>query len=131
MRLNMKKVFNEVDQSVTFTFTDLDSVTIRLGDVTAANQRYAALAGLGHKVGDNAAFSKADYPVVTEEMRRNAVVEMVNHLTTSDSWDMTVRKVKAAPIDPVVQAIATKLGKTYAEAQAWYQAKMLADLAAM
>ena len=127
----MKKVFNEVDQSVTFTFTDLDSVTIRLGDVTPANQRYAALAGLGHKVGDNAAFSKADYPIVTEEMRRDAVLEMVEHLTTSDSWDVTVRKTKAAPVDPVVQAIATKLGKTYAEAQAWYQAKMLADLAAM
>ena len=127
----MKKVFNEVDQSITFTFTDLDSVTIRLGDVTPANQRYAALAGIGHKVGDNAAFSKADYPIVTEAMRRDAVQEMVDHLTTSDSWDVTVRKAKVAPVDPVVQAIATKLGKTYAEAQAWYQAKMLADLAAM
>ena len=124
----MKKVFNEVDQSVTFTFTDLDSVTIRLGDVTAANQRYAALAGLGHKVGDNAAFSKADYPVVTEEMRREAVQEMVDHLTTSDSWDVTVRKAKAAPHNPTILAIATKLGITYEQAQAKVAEQFLASM---
>jgi len=125
----MKKVINEIDETVTFIFDGLDSLVIRLADVTKPNQQYAKLAGIGHKVGDNAAFSKALYPSgVTEAMRRNAAQEMVNHLTTSDSWDMTVRKPKAAPQNPTIAAIAVKLGISYEEAQAKVAEQFLASM---
>lgn len=44
---------------------------------------------------------------------------------------MKVATPKAAPINPAIQAIATKLGKTYAEAMAWYNEKLMAELEAM
>ncbi len=63
---------------------------------------------------------------VTEAMRRDAVLEMVTHLHGNTDWNM--RKSASPKIDPNIQAIADKRGTTYAEALAWFNAKLMEEL---
>ena len=129
----MKKVINTLGQSVTFTFDGLDSITLAMADVTPENATYAMLHGFAARIGDNAAITKAaeNNFTVTEGMRREAVLEMVTHYA-SGSIDWNVKQaVRKAPFNPAIQAIADKLGKTYEEAMAWYNAKLMAELDAM
>lgn len=129
----MKKVINTVSQSVSFTFDGLEPVTLRMDQVTPANATYAMLHGFAARIGDNAAITKSaeNNFTVTEAMRRDAVLEMVNHYT-SGSEDWNIKQAARKPsFNPAIQAIADKLGKTYEEAMAWYNAKLMAELDAM
>jgi hypothetical protein len=144
----MKKSINAAERTVTFTFegyadkegkvldAGLAPVVIKLGDVSQANVTYAALHGLSARIGDNAAIPKSAENgfVVTEAMRRGEVEAMVKFYANQDNvdWNMRVAAApKAAPFNPAIQAIAAKLGKSYAEAMAWYNEKLLAELAGM
>jgi hypothetical protein len=144
----MKKVINTAERTVTFTFEGyagkdgtvidpaLAPVVIRLGDVSQANVTYAALHGLSARIGDTAAITKSaeNGYVVTEAMRRAEVEAIVKFYANQGNtdWNMRVASApKAAPFDPAMQAIAAKLGKSYAEAMAWYNEKLMAELAGM
>ena len=128
----MKKAIDAKARTVTFTFDDnLEPVTIMAGNVSAANQEYAILFGLGHRIGDNAAIAKSkdNNYTVTEAMRREAVLEMVEHLQSgTDEWNMKA-SARRAPQDQTILAIATKQGISYEEAQAKIAAAFLTDLA--
>ena len=126
----MKKSINTILNTVTFTFDGLEAVVLRAADVTPANQAYAMLHGLSARTGDSAAIAKseANAYTVTEAMRREAVLEMVAHLTSSDEWNMKVSE-KKAPVNATIAAIAVKLGCTYEEAQAKVAEQFLADMA--
>jgi len=129
----MKKVINTLGQSVTFTFDGLDSITLAMADVSPENATYAMLHGFAARIGDNAAITKSaeNKFTVTEGMRREAVQEMVTHYT-SGSIDWNIKQaVRKASFNPAIQAIADKLGKSYEEAMAWYNAKLMAELDAM
>jgi len=131
----MKKVLNATAQTVTFTFDGLESVTLAMKDVSQENAAYAALHGFAARIGDNAAIAKSPENgfKVTEAMRRAEVEKMVAFYANVDNkdWNMRVAGPKAAPMNPAIQAIAQKLGKTYEEAMAWYNAKLMAELEAM
>lgn len=128
----MKKTINTAAQSVTFTFDGLDAVTLAMRDVTPANATYAMLHGFAARIGDNAAITKSaeNNFTVTEAMRREAVLELVNHYTSgSEDWNMRVASAKKAPQNPTIAAIAAKLGCTYEEAQAKVAEQFLASMA--
>lgn len=132
----MKKTINTTAQTVTFSFEGgLAPITLAMRDVSPANATYAMLHGFAARVGDAAAISKTaeNNFTVTEAMRRAEVEAMVAFYENAENrdWNMKVAAPKAAPINPAIQAIATKLGKTYAEAMAWYNEKLMAELAAM
>ena len=127
----MKKVININAQAVTFTFEGLAPVTLSMSDVTPANATYAMLHGFAARIGDNAAIQKSAENGfnVTETMRREAVLELVNHYT-SGSTDWNTRISERKPVqNPTILAIAAKLGITYTEAEAEIQRRMLAELA--
>jgi len=127
----MKKVINTAAQAVTFTFEGLAPVTLSMSDVTPANATYAMLHGFAARIGDNAAIQKSaeNNFTVTEAMRREAVLELVNHYTSgSVEWNIKVAERKA-PQNPTILAIAAKMGLTYTEAEAEIQRRMLAELA--
>ena len=121
---------NREGGKLVFTFDGLESIVF---DSTAATVSHedAAMHGYEQKIRDNAAISRKqkDGTVidVTEAMRRDAVQEMVTHLTTSTAWNM-VKAQRAAPQNPTILAIANKRGCTYAEAEAWIAEKMLAEM---
>lgn len=130
----MKKAIATSGKLVTFTFDGgLEQVTFDTAKVSEANRNYAVAFGFSHRIGDHAAISRngpnGSIITVTEDMRRNAVLEMVTHLESgTENWDMT--KGARSPVqNPVFAAIAAKLGITYDEAMAKVQAQFLADLA--
>lgn len=131
----MKKTINTAARSITFTFDGLDSITFNAEKMSAANREYAELHGMAARIGDSAALTKSaeNNFTITEAMRRAEVEAMVTFYEdpTNPHWNMKVATPKAAPINPAIQAIATKLGKTYAEAMAWYNAKLMAELESM
>ena len=118
---------------VTFTFDNgLAPVVFDVAKASEANRTFAAAFGFGHRIGDHAAISRTGpngtVITVTEEMRRNAVLEMVAHLESgTENWDMA--KGTRAPVqNPVFVAIAAKMGCTYDEAMAKVQAQFLAEM---
>jgi hypothetical protein len=127
----MKKAINVVNQSVTFTFDgELAPVTLAMSDVTPANATYAMLHGFAARIGDNAAISKSadNGYVVTEAMRREAVLELVDHYKSgSEDWNLKA-SARKAPLNPVFLAMAEKFNITYEEAMAKVSAQFLADV---
>lgn len=132
MGLAMKKAIDATARTVTFTFdNDLPPVTCSAAKISSANLEFAALFGLGHRIGDNAAIAKSkdNNYTVTEAMRREAVIEMVEHLESGTSdWNMKA-SARKAPQDATILAIAAKQGISYEEAQAKIAAQFLNDLA--
>ena len=128
----MKKLINTTDRTVTFSFDgDLPAVTCNASKLSTVNQDYAILFGLGHRIGDNAAIpkSKDNNFTVTEAMRRDAVIEMCEHLESgTDDWNLKV-SARRAPLDPTILAIANKQGITYEQAQLMIAQRFLTDLA--
>lgn len=119
-------------QTVVFTFDGLERIVFNASKASQENRVYAEMHGWQARIGDNAAISRkqADGSViiVTEEMRRNAIKELVDHYESgSVEWN-TGRK--STPLNPAILALAEKLGKSYAEAQAYIVAKAVAELEA-
>ena len=123
----MKTIVN--GSTITFTFDGAEPVTFD-ATAAAAHTERAMMHGFEQKIRDNAAISRKQKDgtviTVTESMRRDAVLEMVNHLTTSAGWN--IRSAAVPKQNPVFAAIASKLGITYEEAMAKVQADYLADL---
>ena len=116
----MKKTFNTVEKSVTFTFDGLEAVTLKMADVTEANRTYGMLHGFAARIGDNTAIKKCEENnyTVTEQMRREAVMELVTHYQSgSEDWNIKSGP-RAAKQNPTILALATKAGITYAEMEA-------------
>jgi hypothetical protein len=129
----MKKVIDTVAQTVTFTFEgDLAPIVLAMSQVNPANATYAMLHGFAARIGDNAAIQKSaeNNYTVTEAMRREAVQELVDHYASGTAdWSPKAR-AKAEKLNPHIMAIAQKRNCTYEEAQAWFNAKLMAELEA-
>jgi len=129
----MKKVINAVAQTVTFTFEGgLESIVLAMAQVNPANATYAMLHGFAARVGDNAAIQKSaeNNYTVTEAMRREAVQELVDHYASGSADWSPKAKAKVEKLNPHIFAIAQKRNCTYEEAQAWFNAKLMAELEA-
>ena len=126
----MKKAIVAATGCVEFTFEGLDPVVFDTGVVSAENRQYAMLHGFAARIGDNAAIQKSAENgfKVTEAMRREAVLELVEHYRSgSKEWSPKAR-ARTASFNPHIQAIADKRGCTYEEAMAWFNAKLMAEL---
>jgi hypothetical protein len=132
-RLIMKKVINTVARTVTFTFEGgLAPIVLDMSQVSTDNRTYAMLHGFAARVGDNAAIQKSaeNNYTVTEAMRREAVQELVDHYASGTADWSPKAKAKAEKLNPHIMAIAQKRNCTYEEAQAWFNAKLMAELEA-
>ena len=134
----MKKVINAAAGTITFRFDGADGktdagqdVVFEVAKVAANNRAYAELHGFAARIGDAAALTKSaeNGYRVTEAMRRAEVEALVTHYHSgSDQWNVRVATTRAAPLNPVILAIAQKMGCSYEEAQAKVAAQFLATL---
>lgn len=121
---------NRNGTKIVFTFDGLDAVEFDRERVNPVLNIEAEMHGYEQKIRDNAAISRKQKDgsviTVTEQMRRDAVMEMVNHLHTSATWNM--RTAATPKLNPVFLDIAAKRGCTYQEAETWYANKMVAEM---
>ena len=130
-RLIMKKVIDVVARTITYKFDgDLAPIVQAFENVHPDNQTYAALHGMAARVGDNAAIQKSaeNNYTVTEAMRREAVAELVDHYASGSADWSPKAKAKTEKLNPHIAAIAFLRNCTYEEAQAWFNAKLMAEL---
>jgi hypothetical protein len=134
--LNMKKVINVADQSVTFTFDGLAAITIAITAMSEENRVYAALHGMAARIGDNAAITKSveNNFTVTEAMRRAEVATMVEFYSNAGNHDWNV-KVATGPRKPALNPTWVKMAELANVEYSVIAAKMaerdLAELLAM
>lgn len=126
----MKKALG-TDGIITFTFDGLEPVKFDAGKCSERVQDYAMQHGFMARIGDNAAISRKQKDgtiiTVTEAMRREAVLELVNHYESgTEQWEL--RTTKAPAQNAAILALANSLGKTYAEAEAIVANGTIADL---
>jgi hypothetical protein len=131
----MKKVINEQARTITFSFdaaSGLEPVVFNPAKASAANREYAVLHGFAARLGDNAAIAKSKENgfTVTESMRRDAIIELRDHYESgSEAWNVKAASGPRAPAqNPVILAIAAKLGITYEQAMAKVAEQFLAEL---
>lgn len=128
----MKKAINIEAGTITFTFEGLEPIVFNPSAMHEANRTYAMLHGMAARLGDNAAITKSAENgfKVTEGMRREAVMELVEHyLSGSPEWSPRAKgEGRKASLNPAIAQLATKLGKSYAEAEAWFNARLMAEL---
>lgn len=119
---------NRNGNTLVFSFDGLADVSFDT-ECNKALDNEAKLHGYEQKIRDTAAIPRKQKDgtviVVTEAMRRENIAAEVARLQTSATWNSTERK---STLNPAILALAEKLGKTYAEAQAWIVAKATAEL---
>lgn len=115
----MKKAI--IEGKITFTFDGLEPVVFDHEKVSDKMRDAAETHGWMARLGDNAAISRKqkDGTVidVTEAMRRDAVLELVNHYESgTEEWNL---KTAAGPREnKFIRDLATRKGITYQEAEA-------------
>jgi len=132
----MKKSIDVGAGTVTFTFDGLEPIVFNPSTMHEANRTYAMLHGMAARLGDNAAITKSAENgfKVTEGMRREAVMELVEHyLSGSAEWSPRAKGegARRPAHNPAIAALATKLGKSYVETEAWFNARLMAELEEM
>lgn len=102
------------DESLTIVFDPA-----RASDAT---RLHAQLHGWMARIGDAAALERSEAPgnKITEAMRREAVMRLVEHYHSgSTDWSPTGRATKAPAMNPAIAALAQARGMSYEQAQAW------------
>jgi hypothetical protein len=133
MEAYMKKVIEGL--VVRFEFDGLEPVVFDASRVSGANRERAMMHGFAARIGDNAAIQKSaeNGYTVTEAMRREAVLELVDHYHGESVW-WSPKKAsgpRAAPQNQFVAELAKRLGVTYDEAMAKVAAQAMAEMGAM
>lgn len=125
----MKKAI--VGSVVRFTFDGAEPLEFDATKAGAANRAYAEMHGWMARLGDAAALSRKDpktgvVTTITELARRAEIAALIDHYyNPASEWNM---KVKAQAPNPFFLKLAESRGCTYAEAQTWYQEKLIADM---
>jgi len=133
----MKKSIDVKTATITFTFDNphglvgLEPVVFDTTKCAESVREYAELHGFMARVGDNAAIARKDAGgTVTEAMRREAVLELVNYYEGgADKWEITGR-TRAPTQNATILKIAAAMNITYAEAEAEVQRRMLDEISA-
>ena len=116
--------------AIVFEFDGLEAVTCDPAKLSEAAREVAMLMGIQAKIRDAAALSRKqpDGSVIeiTEAMRRAEAVAMRDHLESGGAWNV---RVAAAPKqNAAILALATALGKTYAETELAMSTGIIADM---
>jgi hypothetical protein len=117
----MKKSINAQAQTVTFTFDGLAPITFNPGLASVEARQYAMLHGFCARIGDNAAIQKSEENnfTVTEGMRREAVMELVNHYESgTEQWNLRAAGPRKVAQNPAILKLAEALGLSYEATQA-------------
>lgn len=116
---------------VKFTFEEgVPELVFDVNTMSAENMDYAIPFGMCHRLGDMAAIPRKDGLVVTEQMRHDAIKAGMDHYASgTKEWNMK-GGTRAAPQNPVIQAIAAKRGCTYVEAEKFLQEQFLTEVSA-
>lgn len=111
----MKKAFLPDNAGVEFTFEGLEPVLMRLDDMARVNRERMACAGISQRIGDNAAITKSaeNGYRVTEAMRREAVLELVEHYRSGSTEWSPKAKAKGPAQNPLWVRLAEARGVTY------------------
>lgn len=128
----MKKSYDVATQQATFTFDGLEPLVFNVAKCDASIEAEFLGHGVLARLGDMAAIPRKDVPggTITETMRRDAIAQGITHYE-SGTTDWNMKGGTRAPVqNPTILAIASKLGVTYAEAEAEVARRMLADLEA-
>ena len=115
---------------LSFTFDGLDDITFNAAKTSVEISERARMHGFEQRIRDNAAISKSAQNnfTVTEQMRRDAIIEMVTHLESGGvDWNLKAG-TRAAPQNPTILRISAKLGITYQEAEAKLAEQFLAEM---
>lgn len=119
------------DTAIVFSYSDglADSVFDPRAASTICNEQ-ARLKGWEARLRDTAALSRKQPDgtiiTITEAMRKTEVDALIAHYVTgTEAWNVGA---KAAAPNPFFIRLAEKRNCTYAEAQSWYQAKLLEDM---
>jgi hypothetical protein len=114
-----------------FTFEGgLEPVRFDSGKVAECLRERAEMHGFEQRIRDNAAIAKSEKNnyTVTEQMRRDAVLEMVTHLEAGGTeWNLKAG-TRAPAQNPVFLRIAAKFGISYDQAMAKVQEQMLGEV---
>ena len=128
------KLKSDIDAgTITFTFDDdTPDATFNANDVHFDLCVQAMMFGFTNKIKDTAAIARkqSDNSVieVTESMRRAKVVEMIDHLTSGGTeWNLK-GTARAPKQNAAILALATRLDKTYEEAEAYIANLAIAEL---
>lgn len=125
---------NTTGTTITFTFDGLDAITFDAAKASPEMRLHAEMDRWQNRLRDNAAIPRKTKPgapviTITEQMRRDAVAELVTHYESgATEWNIGGR-TRAAPQNPTILAIATRLGVSYAEAEAEVAKRMLDEMA--
>ena len=114
-----------------FTFKDLAPITFDAAKAEQHAER-AKMHGFEQRIRDNAAIAKSEKNnfTVTEQMRRDAVLEMVTHLESGGvEWNMKAG-ARAPVLNQIWAQLAAKRGVTYEAVAAEKIAADMAELAA-
>ena len=125
----MKKTIS--GSTITFAFEGLDSVIFDAAKVHTDVTAQAVMHGFSARIGDAAAIPKneANNFTVTEAMRKEEVVALVNHYESgSAEWNIGGRAKKAAPQNATILKIAEARGCTYEQAEAYIAEKFTGEL---
>lgn len=126
----MKKAYDVATQQATFTFDGLAPLTFYVSKCAAEIEAEFLGHGVLARLGDMAAIPRkaADGSIitVTEQMRRDAIEAGIKHYE-SGTTDWNMKGTSAPKQNPTILAIASKLGVSYAEAEAEVARRMLAD----
>ena len=126
----MKCKLNANETTLDFTFDGLDPITFDSTKVSDKLRERAEIHGFEQRIRDNAAISKSEKNnfTVTEQMRRDAILEMVMHLEAGGvEWNLKAG-TRAAPQNPTILKIAAKRGISYVEAEAKLAEQFLAEM---
>ena len=130
MECSIVKLTKMEKSAITFDFDGLEAVTCDPSKLSESARETAMLMGIQAKIRDAAALSRKqpDGTVieVTEALRRAEAVAMRDHLESGGAWNV---RVAAAPKqNAAILALATRLGKTYAETEAILAGDAIAEL---
>lgn len=116
--------------AIVFSFDGLADVVCDPRKLTEAQRQTAMLMGIQAKIRDNAALSRKQKDgtivTITEAMRREEAVAMRDHLESGGDWN--ARTAAAPKQNAAILALATALGKTYAETEAFIASGAIAGL---
>jgi hypothetical protein len=116
----MKKLIDGT--KIVFSFEGCEQVIFDATKVSEQNRAYAIMHGFQARIGDNAAIQKSaeNGYVVTEQMRREAVLEMVEHYEnpTQTNWNLRAAGPKKTAQNPAILKLAEALGLSYEQTQA-------------
>ena len=129
----MKKAIVTATGCIEFTFDGLEPVVFDVTSASTTNRNYAMLHGFAARIGDNAAITKSaeNGYRVTEAMRRDAVMELVEHYRSGSVEWSPKAKAKGPAQNPLWVRLAEARGVSYETIAAEKAEADLAELMAL